>query len=91
MKEAISVDLSQIRLIVNSLSDGEFSTADVIRAYSGVFHANTNTPVHQSLNAQLGKLLKRNASELGITEVASSRGLDDDYGNRTSSSYWRKI
>jgi hypothetical protein len=88
--ETIDVSLERIRAIIDELPDDVFSTGDVIRAYSGVFCSNLNTPAHYSFNAQFGKLLKRKKLDLGITQIAESRPTPDDHGNPTSSSVWKR-
>jgi len=89
MNEAIEVSLDRIKAIISALSADEFSTADVIRKYSGGFYSNLETPAYYSFNAQFGKLLKRNDKYLGIFQVAESAYIKDDNGHSTSSSTWR--
>jgi hypothetical protein len=86
--ERIDVSLDRIRSIIDELPADGFSTGDVIRAYSGVFCSNLNTPVHYSFNAQFGKLLKRNESNLGIKQIAESHPATDDLSHPTSMSIW---
>lgn len=90
MTERIDVNLDRIRSIIDELPD-DFSTGDVIRAYSGVFCSNLNTPAHYSFNAQFGKLLKRNESNLRIRQITESHPTTDDHGHLTSASIWRRI
>jgi hypothetical protein len=88
--ERIDVSLDRIRSIIDELPVDNFSTGDVIRAYSGVFCSNLNTPAHYSFNAQFGKLLKRNESNLRIRQIAESDAAEDDRGHPTSVSIWRR-
>ena len=90
MTEKIDVSLDRIRTIIDELPADGFSTGDVIRAYSGVFCSNLNTPVLYSFNAQFGKLLKRNESNLGISQIAESEPAKDDFDHPTSVSKWRR-
>lgn len=88
--ERIDVSLVRIRSIIDELPADGFSTGDVIRAYSGVFCSNLNTPAHYSFNAQFGKLLKRNESNLGIRQITESHPATDDLDHPTSVSIWRR-
>jgi hypothetical protein len=88
--ESIDVSLDRIRAIIAELHDDRFSTGDVIRAYSGRFCSNLGTPAYYSFNAQFGKLLKRNAADLGIQQI-DSEGAQDDHGRPTSMSIWRRV
>lgn len=90
MTEKIDVSLDRIRSIINELPPGDFSTGDVIRAYSGVFCSNLNTPAYYSFNAQFGKLLKRNELDLGIMQISKSDPAKDDFEHPTSESNWRR-
>lgn len=90
MDERIDVSLERIKGIIDEFETSEFSTADVIRGYSGGFFSNTGTPAFYSFNAQFGKLLKRNAVELMITEIASEVSIKDDCQKPTSTSIWAK-
>ena len=89
MDETIEVSLDRIRGIIASLPNDRFSTCDVIREYCGSFCSNHGTPAFYSFNAQFGKLLKRNESSLGITEIDKERPIKDDYGHQTKTSYWQ--
>ena len=90
--ERIDVSLDRIRSIIDELPpDDDFSTGDAIRAYSGVFCSNLSTPAHYSFNAQFGKLLKRNESNLGIRQIDESRPATDDHGHPTSVSIWQRV
>jgi hypothetical protein len=90
MDEAIEVSLDRVRAIIQTISANDFSTGDIIREYGGGFFSNQNTPAYYSFNAQFGKLLKRNMSQLGIREVASNVQTKDDRGNATSTSVWAR-
>ena len=90
MDESIEVSLTRIEEIINSFDGNEFTTADVLRAYSGGFYSNSNTPPNYSFNAQFGKHLKRNAGCLGITETRSKERIQDDNGHQTSASVWQR-
>ena len=90
MDESIKVSLTRIGEIVDSFGGREFTTADVLRVYSGGFYSNNSTPPHYSFNAQFGKLLKRNAEYLGITEIRSNERIKDDNGHQTSASVWQR-
>lgn len=92
MDEAIEISLERVREIIFALDPNRFSTADVIRGYCGGFFANSGTPVHYSLNAQFGKLLKRNADRLGIKKLEADVSIVDDRNppNPTRSSFWRR-
>jgi len=56
----------------------------LIRKYQGGYFKNTGTSPSQSFNANFGKLLKRNQTELGITELSSA----EPTGGATNSSIW---
>lgn len=88
--ERIDVSLDRIRSIIDELPADGFSTGDVIRAYSGVFCSNLNTPAYYSFNAQFGKLLRRNESNLGIKQIAESHPATDDLAHPTRMSIWRR-
>ena len=89
MDEHIEVSLNRIESCIEAIGQGEFTTADVIRRYSGRFCANIGTPPAYSFNAQFGKLLKRNETRLRIVEVASNESTEDDHGHPTTTSRWR--
>lgn len=89
--ERIEVSLDRIRSIIDELHVDRFSTGDIIKAYSGVFCSNLNTPAHYSFNAQFGKLLKRNKSNLRIRQIAESDQAKDDHGHPTSMSWWQRV
>lgn len=89
MDERIEVSLTRIENCIRALGRDEFTTADVIRQYSGQFCSNLGTPPTYSINAQFGKLLKRNEARLGIVEIASNESTEDDNGHPTTTSRWR--
>ena len=89
MEESIQVSLDRIRSIIATFGSAPFTTADVIRQYSGSFCSNTGTPAYYSFNAQFGKLLKRNENELSIMEIQKDFGIKDDHGHSTSTSIWQ--
>ena len=89
MDERIDVSLERVRNCIQKLDRNEFTTADVIRKYSGRFCSNIGTPATYSFNAQFGALLKRNESQLGIVEIASNEAIEDDHGHNTTTSRWR--
>lgn len=89
MDEIIHVSLERVRNCIQKLDINEFTTADVIRKYSGRFCSNIGTPATYSFNAQFGALLKRNESQLGILEIASNEAIEDDHGHNTTTSRWR--
>tara|TARA_R110002049_G_scaffold49267_2_gene141143 strand:+ start:1659 stop:1937 length:279 start_codon:yes stop_codon:yes gene_type:complete len=91
MDEDIAVSTNRIRQIIDAFGTSEFSTADVLREYSGGFYSNVGTPAQYSLNAQFGKLLQRNREAFRIREERSNVSIDDDNGHRTSTSFWRKF
>lgn len=88
MQDFIRVDLQRLQQIIDGYCGGEFYTADIIRAYSGGFYSNRNTPACYSFNAQFGQLLKRNENQLGIMEIESGIRIQDDLGHHTSTSVW---
>ncbi|WP_404419490.1 hypothetical protein [Marinospirillum sp.] len=90
MDEAIPVSLDRIRKMIAQIESEHFSTADVLRRYNGGFCSNHGTPAQFSFNAQFGKLLKRNAEDLGIREVEPDASIEDDHGHPTSSSIWAR-
>ncbi|MCA1778001.1 MAG: hypothetical protein LC637_01070 [Xanthomonadaceae bacterium] len=90
MDESIPVSLDRIRETITKIESETFSTADVLRGYSGGFCRNHGTPAHFSFNAQFGKLLKRNDKGLGIREVKSDVPIDDDHGHPTKTSIWTR-
>ena len=89
MDERIEVSLTRIASCIHGIGSDEFTTADVIRAYSGQFCSNLGVPAAYSFNAQFGKLLKRNETRLRITEIASNESIEDDHGHTTTTSRWR--
>ena len=92
MDEAIEISLDRVRAVILDFGENRFSTADVIRGYCGGFFSNSGTPVHYSLNAQFGKLLKRNVGVLGIEQLEADVRIVDDRSPpvATSSSFWRR-
>jgi hypothetical protein len=89
MDERINVSLERVRDCIQKLGGNEFTTADVIRKYSGRFCSNIGTPATYSFNAQFGALLKRNEAKLGIVEIAGNEPVKDDHGHDTTTSRWR--
>ena len=89
MDEHIDVSLTRIENCIQALQQDEFTTAEVIRQYFGRFCSNLETPAVYSINAQFGKLLKRNETRLRITEIASNESIEDDHGHPTRTSRWR--
>lgn len=87
MEEQIAVSLDRIKIIIEKM-DRPFTTADILREYSGGFHSNIDTPAFYSFNSQFGKLLKRNECKLKIKETRSTVSTKDDNGNKTSTSEW---
>lgn len=81
--------IRELRECIRELNMTEFSTADVIRKLCGQFRSDKGTPGGQSPNALLGKRVKQNELQLGITEIASKQAIRDDDGNRTMTSRWR--
>lgn len=90
MDEAIPVSLDRIKAIIDGITSETFSTADVLRGYSGGFCSNHGTPAQFSFNAQFGRLLKRNENKLGIRELESDTPTDDDHGHPTRTSVWAR-
>ena len=89
MEEKIDISLERVRNSIQKLDRNEFTTADVIRKYFGRFCSNIGTPATYSFNAQFGALLKRNESQLGITEIASNEAIKDDHDHNTTTSRWK--
>ena len=89
MDEKIDISLKRVRNCIQELNRKEFTTADIIRKYLGRFCSNMGTPATYSFNAQFGKLVKRNESELGITEIARNEAIKDDHGRNTTTSRWK--
>lgn len=83
--DTIEVSLDRIKDIVNRFDDNEFSTADVLRKYSGGFYSNQSTPDYYSFNAQFGKLLGRNSDYVGFSPAKADVSVKDDNGHPTSS------
>lgn len=90
MDEIIEVSIPRIQEIINDFGSAEFTTADVLRGYSGGFYSNVGTPAYYSFNAQFGKLLQKNSATLEISEVQSNVTIPDDNGHKTSTSIWRR-
>lgn len=91
MDEMIEVSLNRIgEIIAGFPSDAEFTTAQVIKEYSGGFHSNLGTPAYYSFNAQFGKLLMRNKDNLGISPMQTSMAIKDDSEHPTTTSVWRR-
>lgn len=88
MKEQIEVSLDRIKIIIDEKMSRTFTTADILREYSGGFYSNISTPAVYSFNAQFGKLLKRNESKLQIKETRPKVPIKDDNGNNTKTSKW---
>ena len=89
MDERIEISLTRIESCIEALRRDEFTTADVIRQYFGRFCSNLGTPAVYSINAQFGKLLKRNETRLRIIEVAINESTEDDHRHPTTTSRWR--
>lgn len=89
MEEQIAVSIDRIKKIIDKINKSTFTTADILRKYSGSFHSNINTPPAYSFNAQFGKLLKRNESKLQINEVHPKVNIKDDCGHKTTTSEWK--
>lgn len=89
MDEKIDISLERVRNCIQKLNRKEFTTADIIRKYFGRFCSNIGTPATYSFNAQFGTLLKRNESNLGITEIARNEAIKDDHGHNTTTSRWK--
>lgn len=91
MVEQIEVSLDRIREIISAFDiNSNFSTADVIEKYSGIFVSNIKTPAYYSFNAQFGKLLKRNEITLEIHEIEKEHSIKDGIGHKTKTSQWRR-
>jgi hypothetical protein len=90
VEEQIPVSIDRIKTIISEKMSETFTTADILREYSGGFYSNIGTPPFFSFNAQFGKLLKRNESELQIKEVFPEMSIKDDNGHKTSTSKWEK-
>lgn len=83
------IDISIDRILELLPETGQqFTTADVIRWYSGGFCTNVGTPAYYSINAQFGKLLQRNHHVLRIEETEPNVPITDDHGHPTSTSRW---
>jgi hypothetical protein len=89
MDEKINISVERVRSCIQALNRKEFTTADIIRTYFGRFCSNIGTPATYSFNAQFGKLLKRNKTELGITEIARNEAITDDHDHNTTTSRWK--
>lgn len=89
MDEQIEVSLKRIKIIIDKKMGETFTTADILREYSGGFYSNVGTPAVYSFNAQFGKLLKRNESKLKIMEVLPKLNVNDDNGHKTKTSKWK--
>ena len=89
MDESIWVSLTRIESCIEALGRDEFTTTEVIRQYFGRFCSNLATPVVYSINAQFGRLLKRNETRLRIVEIASDESTEEDHGHPTTTSRWR--
>lgn len=87
--DKIEVSLDRVREIIKNFGSNEFSTADVLREYSGGFYSNKKTPAHYSFNAQFGKLLSKNSKYLGLIQVQDNAAVKDDGGHPTSSAFWK--
>ena len=57
MNKVLEFHLEDVRAVIMALEQNRFSTADVMRGYSGRFLTTLDTPPHYSSNAQLGKFL----------------------------------
>ncbi|MBV6513798.1 MAG: hypothetical protein FMNOHCHN_03333 [Ignavibacteriaceae bacterium] len=88
MTDYIEVNIDRIKRSINKKRSEFFTTADIIREYSGGFYSNLGTPVKYSFNAQFGMILKRNARYLKIKEVQPKKQIRDDNGHITKSSKW---
>jgi hypothetical protein len=73
-------------------TDGKtkFSTVEAIKEYKKSYHSD-KTNAHDSLNANIGKFLKKHAAVLGIREIAAKQPCKDDDGKPTSTSVWEFI
>lgn len=92
MDEKIEVSLERIENIISGFGENEFSTVAVVREYCGGYFSNKETPAYYSINAQFGKLLKRNERRLGISQVESEASETDDRVPpvKTTTSIWRR-
>lgn len=88
MDEQIEVSLDRIKIIIDEKMSRTFTTADILREYSGGFYSNIGTPPFYSFNAQFGKLLKRNESKLQIKEILPPVNIYDDNKHKTKSRKW---
>ncbi len=87
----IPVDLNKMfEIVANELCD-TFTTADVLRIYSGGFHSNIGVPATRSFNALFGKILKRHEKFLNIREIRAGVSVKDDDGRQTSASMWKRL
>lgn len=90
MDESLPISLARVSAIINQMHE-TFTTADIIRGYSGGFISNSKTPAIYSLNAQFGKLLRRNETVLRIKEVRANVSITDDTGNKTNTAKWKRL
>ena len=68
----------------------DFSTVDLIRQYIGHYYSNETYP-NESINANIGKFLKENATALGIRENTPNQSAVDDSGKSTRTSVWEFV
>jgi len=89
---AVILRVGQVWDIQRSDISNEFSTVAVVREYCGGYFSNKETPAYYSINAQFGKLLKRNERRLGISQVESEASETDDRVPpvKTTTSIWRR-
>lgn len=90
MNKAPEFHLEDVQAVIMALEQNRFSTADVMRGYAGRFLTTLDTPPRYSSNAQLGKFLKRHASDLGIRQIETNTRIKDDDGHPTSASFWQR-
>jgi hypothetical protein len=81
--------LYEIREELEQRGQSTFTTADVIRKYSGRYCTNTIIPAVYSLNAEFGRYLGRNSVKLGIELTGRELSVEDDLGQPSTAAEWR--
>ena len=91
MAASINVSLERVRETLDRLRttrpEGLATTDEVIAEYMGGFHSNLGVAAQHSWNAQFGKILKAEASNLGIREISSGNTIMPN-GHKTHASLW---
>lgn len=91
MKEHISINMTRLVAVLNELrqdNQNPVATTTVIERYMGGFNQNRGIAPSISWNAQFGKFLMSNSSELGIEQHSANQKIVLN-GSKTTTSFWQ--